>query len=76
MDRGPADDLCAAGQAYDLSNADREENVAVVQTELEKRIGDQFSVSARWTYIDNESNRKVYDYNRHIVGGYVNFRFD
>ena len=46
------------------------------EAEIEKDLNQYFSVSARWTYLDNESNRKVYDYNRHIVGGYLNFRFD
>jgi tetratricopeptide (TPR) repeat protein len=69
-------DFQVPGQPYFLSNVDREEDVAEIQTELEKGLGDHFSISARWTYVDNESNRKVYDYNRHIVGGYLNFRFD
>jgi tetratricopeptide (TPR) repeat protein len=66
----------AAGVPYALSNNDREEDVGEVQVELEKWFGELFSVSARWAYIDNDSNRRVYDYDRHIVGGYLNFRFD
>ncbi len=63
-------------EEYTLSNADREEYEVVFEAEIEKDLNENFSVSARWTYIDNESNRRVYDYTRNIVGGYVNFRFD
>jgi tetratricopeptide (TPR) repeat protein len=63
-------------EEYSLSNADREEYEVVFEAEIEKDLNENFSVSARWTYIDNESNRRVYDYTRNIVGGYVNFRFD
>ncbi|MHA7838179.1 MAG: hypothetical protein ACX98W_12060 [bacterium] len=62
--------------AASLSNVDRQENVFETQAELEKGLGRFVSVSARWTYVDNESNRKAFDFDRHIVGGYVNFRFD
>lgn len=61
---------------YVLSSADREEDAFFVETELEKDLTDEVSVSARYTYYDNSSNRKVYDYRRHIAGAYVNFRFD
>jgi tetratricopeptide (TPR) repeat protein len=59
-----------------LSNSDRQEHAVTFQAEIEKDLNEYFSVSARWTYLDNESNRRVYDYNQHIVGGYLNFRFD
>jgi tetratricopeptide (TPR) repeat protein len=63
-------------QEYTLSNADREEYEVIFEAEIEKDLNENFSVSARWIYVDNESNRRVYDYTRHIVGAYVNFRFD
>ena len=44
--------------------------------ELEKDLTKNVSMSARWSYLDNESNRRVYDYTRNIVGAYVNVRFD
>jgi hypothetical protein len=59
-----------------LQDSDREENVFESFVELEKRLGRFFSVSTRWTYVNNESNRKVFDFNRHVVGGYLNFRFE
>jgi tetratricopeptide (TPR) repeat protein len=63
-------------EEYGLSSVDREEDALFVMTELEKFFGEHFSVIGRWSYIDNDSNRSVYDYDRHIVGGYVSYRFD
>jgi tetratricopeptide (TPR) repeat protein len=61
---------------YALDLDDREENAFLVEAEIEKDFNEYFSVSGRYTYYDSSSNRRVYDYRRHIVGGYVNFRFD
>ncbi|MFO0689875.1 MAG: tetratricopeptide repeat protein [Myxococcota bacterium] len=63
-------------QQYTLSGGDRQEHQIDFFAELEKALSRNLSVSTRWTYLDNESNRKVYDYDRHIVGAYVNVRFD
>ena len=64
------------GLVYALSGVDREEHEVNVEAEIEKNLTENLSVSARWSYLNNESNRRVYDYTRHIVGGYLNFRFD
>ncbi len=64
------------GQTYTLATNDRTENAVSVEAELEKDLGDFFSVSARYSYYDISSNRRVYGYRRHIVGAYLNFRFD
>ena len=61
---------------YGLSSNDREENEFLFEGELEKDLSDHWSVSARYSYLDNDSNRDAYHYDRHIVGGYLNFRFD
>jgi tetratricopeptide (TPR) repeat protein len=61
---------------YALDLDDRDENAFLVEAEIEKDFNDYFSVSGRYMYYDSSSNRRVYDYRRHIVGGYVNFRFD
>lgn len=44
-------------------------------TELEKFLSEDVSVLARYRFIDTGSNTKVYDYHRHVVGGYVRVRF-
>ncbi len=64
------------GVPYALSSDDREEHEVNFEAEIEKDITDNFSVSTRYSYLNNDSNREVYEYDRHIVGGYFNFRFD
>lgn len=63
-------------EQYTLSGVDREEHEVIFEAEIEKDLNEYLSLSVRWSYIDNESNRRVYDYTRNIVGGYLNFRFD
>lgn len=65
-----------ASVQYGLSNDDRNEHEIVFQGELEKGITENWSVSGRYQFVTNDSNRDAYDYDRHIIGGYVNFRFD
>ncbi len=64
------------GVPYSLSSQDRHEHEVNFTAELEKDLTENLSISARWSYLDNESNRRVYDYTRNIVGAYVNVRFD
>ena len=63
-------------QPYRLSSADRQEHEVQFSAELSKKLSRNLSLSTRWSYLDNESNRRVYDYTRHIVGAYLNLRFD
>jgi tetratricopeptide (TPR) repeat protein len=63
-------------EQYSLSGQDREEYEVTFEAEVEKDLNENMSLSVRWSYMDNESNRRVYDYTRNIVGGYLNFRFD
>jgi len=69
-------DAEVVGLPYTLSNNDREEHEVTFEGEVEKDITAHLSVSGRYSYVNNDSNRSVYHYNRHIVGGYLNFRFD
>jgi len=64
------------GFQYALSSQDRQEHEVGFLAELEKDLSENLSVSARWSWLDSESNRRVYDYTRNVVGGYVNVRFD
>ena len=61
---------------YALSSSDRSEDEFVVLAEIEKDLTKNLSTSARYSFLNNSSNRNVYRYDRHIVGGYLNFRFD
>ena len=64
------------GQPYTLSDDDREEHEWNFTAEVEKDLTDWLSVSARYSYRDSESNRRVYDYTRNVVGGYLNLHWD
>lgn len=50
---------------------DRRDIVGAASAVLTKPINRWLSVSARYQYLDNESNTRVFDYSRHIVGGFV-----
>lgn len=63
-------------RVYVLASEDRKEHEVTFTFEVEKDLTPNISLSARWSYLNNESNRRVYDYTRNIVGGYLNFRFD
>lgn len=63
-------------EQYALSSQDRREHEASVRVELAKDLNERLSIATRWSYLDNESNRRVYDYSRHIVGAYLEYRFD
>jgi tetratricopeptide (TPR) repeat protein len=65
-----------AGTPYSLAKQDRREHQIDIVADLEKKLTSNLSISTRWSYTNNESNRRVYDYSRHIVGAYVNLRFD
>ena len=49
---------------------DRQDDIWLVRAAIEKRITDWLSVTARYLYSNSDSNTKVYDYDRHIIGGY------
>jgi hypothetical protein len=53
----------------------RRDHVFHVQALLERPITDYLKLSARYRYQRNDSNVKVFDYDRHIVGGYVTVSF-
>ena len=44
-------------------------------TSLEKFVTDNVSVLARYYFADSGSNVDVYDYDRHVFGAYLRFRF-
>lgn len=64
------------GVTYTLSDADRQEHEVTFTTEVAKDLTEQLSTSIRWRFVSNMSNRSVFDYTRHVVGVYLNYRFD
>jgi tetratricopeptide (TPR) repeat protein len=53
----------------------RRDHVFHAQALLERPITEHVELSARYRYQDNDSNVRVFDYDRHIVGGYVTVTF-
>lgn len=49
----------------------RRDVVGTANVVLTRPINDWLSVSARYQYLNNESNTSVFDYDRHIVGAFV-----
>lgn len=76
LHRSTFPDSEVSDEEYTLSPNDRREHEVIVEVEVEKDITKNVSVSTRYSYLTNNSNRDAYNYNRHIVGGYLDFRFD
>lgn len=53
----------------------RNDDIGAVQVVLERPLTDRVTASARWTYLNNSSNTRVFDYERHIAGLYVTVAF-
>jgi tetratricopeptide (TPR) repeat protein len=49
----------------------RRDTIGMANAVLTKPINEWLSVSARYQYLDNDSNVPVFDYHRHIVGAFV-----
>ena len=54
----------------------RRDQIFEVETELKYRLTDWAILSARYQYIDNDSNTPVFDYDRHIAGGYLTLSWE
>jgi tetratricopeptide (TPR) repeat protein len=69
------DDVVANGTQYRLSGTRRRENVLGVSLILARYLTEWLVGSIRYSYLDNDSNTDVYDYDRNIVGVYLTLRF-
>jgi len=57
---------------YDTPGAGRrKDQIWEVGAALERPITDRTSLLFKYTFVDNGSNVDAYDYDRHIVGGYI-----
>jgi tetratricopeptide (TPR) repeat protein len=52
---------------------DRRDNLFQVGAVLDHYITDRLVISARYRYVNNESNTRVYDYDQHVIGGFLTF---
>lgn len=57
------------------STVDREDVISVVQVALSRPITDRLTGTLRWRFQDNDSNTRVFDYDRHVVGAYLTIAF-
>jgi hypothetical protein len=53
------------------NNKDRIDNVFTAGAELERPITKWLLASARYAYVNNDSNTGPFDYDRHVAGGYL-----
>lgn len=54
-----------------FDSSDRSETTWLFATALERPLTELLTGSIRYSYLDNNSNVDVYDYDRHIIGVYV-----
>jgi tetratricopeptide (TPR) repeat protein len=52
------------------SGPDREDKIGLVTAVLSREIVEHLSVTLKYEYANNDSNVDVYNYDRHIAGGY------
>ncbi len=69
------DDLFFQRQ-YPLANVKRRERLWQFDVIVERPITRWLTGSVRYGFYNNNSNRDVYDYDRHVVGTYLTVRFD
>ena len=61
----------ALGIPPNAEHTDRIDKIWTAAAELERPITSWLSISGRYRYINDDSNTRVFDYDRHIAGGYV-----
>lgn len=71
----PDPDDLVANQEYGLSNNDKEERVWQASAILERPITEWLIASLRYEYTRNDSNVQVFDWDRHVVGGYLTLSY-
>jgi hypothetical protein len=60
-----------APNVYLFGGPKRRDRIYEAEAELFYPLTEWLTVSARYRYADNVSNTAVFDYDRHIVGGYL-----
>ena len=63
------------GVPFRLSGKDRSDDITQVEVVLERPVGPNLTLSARYAYTNNASNVDVFDYSREVIGLYTTFRF-
>ena len=58
-----------------MKGSDRRDRIFWLGLALERPLTESLSLAARWAFIDNRSNVDVFDYDRHVFGLHVTYRF-
>jgi len=64
------------GVEYGLRSGDKRERVWQASAIVERPITDWLIASLRYEYTRNDSNVQVFDYDRHVVGGYLTISYE
>jgi tetratricopeptide (TPR) repeat protein len=72
----PDTDVIVAGVPYPLSGRDRRDKTWRALAAVNRPIWRNLLWELRWTYERNQSNRDVFDYERHVVGTYFTIGFE
>lgn len=64
-----------SGVPYSLSGTSRRDNIFRLDVSMSRRLTRRTELEARYTYVDNESNTDVFDFDRQIFGLYLTARF-
>jgi tetratricopeptide (TPR) repeat protein len=59
------------GRQYELSDDDRRDDYFEVDVRLERPLTRWLTATVRYDYLRNASDVAVFDYDRHLVGGYL-----
>jgi hypothetical protein len=54
----------------------RRDRIYQAEAELGYPVTDWLIVSARYQYTNDDSNTRVFDYDRHIAGGYITLSWE
>jgi tetratricopeptide (TPR) repeat protein len=63
------------GSVYPLPGGRRREREWRFEFDLSRSFWERYTVSGRYRYVDNQSTADVYDYDRHVVGVYLQVGF-
>ncbi|MCG8590199.1 MAG: hypothetical protein MJE66_12980 [Proteobacteria bacterium] len=69
------DDVIANNTVYPLDDEERADQIWEIATALERPLTEWLTAGVRYRYANNESNVKVFDYDRHIAGGFLRASF-
>jgi len=71
----PASSTVVAGTPYALRTDKRRDDIYQFQVSLERPITSWLLASIRYSWIENQSNVNIFEYDRQIIGGYLTVRF-